>query len=102
MATVMATVKMTFSLDEDTARQLAEAAQRLSKPKSEVVREAIRDYSERVDRLSEGERKRMLAVLDEMVGKPPTRSDDEVDRELREIREARRGGGRRSPVDPDP
>ena len=90
---------MTFSLDADTVKRLDQAAERLGKPKSEVVREAIRDYSLRVDRLSEAERLRMLAVLDEMVPRIPSRSDDEVDRELREIRAARRGGGRRTTRD---
>ena len=92
----MAAVKMTFSLDETTARSLEQAAERLGKPKSEVVREAIRDYSLRVDRLSEAERLRMLQALDELLPRTPPRSDAEVDRELREIRAARRGGGRRT------
>jgi hypothetical protein len=35
----MATVKMTFSLDEATAERLDKAAAALRKPKSEVVRE---------------------------------------------------------------
>ena len=49
----MPTVKMTFSLDEPTAARLNEASTALGKPKSEVVREAIRDYAERMGRLSE-------------------------------------------------
>ena len=92
----MATVKMTFSLDESTAKRLDQTAQRLGKPKSLVVREAIRDYSLRVDRLSEAERLRMLEALDALMPGIPPRSDEEVDRELREIRAARRGGGRRT------
>ena len=32
----------------------------------------------------------MLAVLDEFAATPPTRSDDDVERELEEIRESRR------------
>jgi predicted transcriptional regulator len=92
----MATVKVTFTLDEATVERLNETAIRLAKPKSEVVREAIRDYHSRADRLSEAERQRMLRAVDELMGKPPTRSQREVDRELREIREFRRVGWRRS------
>ncbi len=87
---------MTFSLDETTVRSLEQAAERLGKPKSEVVREAIRDYGLRVDRLSEAERQRMLRALDELMPTIPQRSGAEVDRELRELRAARRGGGRRA------
>jgi predicted transcriptional regulator len=92
----MATVKVTFTLDEATVEQLKETASRLSKPKSEVVREAIRDYHSRADRLSEAERQRMLRAVDELMLKPATRSQEEVDRELREIRESRKRGWRRS------
>ena len=49
----MATVKVTFTLDEATITRLRQAAQRLAKPRSQVVREAIHDYSERIGRLSE-------------------------------------------------
>jgi hypothetical protein len=92
----MASLKMTFSLDEDTARRLEQAAQRLSKPKSEVVRDAIRDLSLRVDRLGESERLKMLEAFDRMVAEIPRRADAEVDRELRQLRDARRSGGRRA------
>ncbi len=50
----MATTKMTFSLDEPTAARLNEASVSLRKPKSEIGGEAIRDYAERIGRLSEG------------------------------------------------
>jgi len=92
----MANPKMTFSLDEETVKRLEQASERLGKPKSEVVREAILEYSLRVDRLTEAERQRMLAALDDLLPKIPPRSDEEVDLELREIRAARRGGGRRT------
>jgi hypothetical protein len=55
--------------------------------------------NEQHDRVSEEERERMLKVLDEAVAGLPTRPREEVEKELREIREARRGGGRRTPVD---
>ena len=75
---------------------LRRAAQRLSKSRSEIVREAIRDYSERIGKLSERERLRMLEIFDDVVPRIPTRPLSEVEDELKEIRSARRGGGRRS------
>jgi len=90
----MATLKMTFSLDEATAARLNEAAVSLHKPKSEVVREAILDYAARVGRLSEAERRRLLGVFDEVVPVIPIRPEADVDAELAELREARRRGGR--------
>ena len=49
-------VKMTFTLDDATVARLRHSAVRLAKPQSEIVREAIRDYADRVGRLSEQER----------------------------------------------
>ncbi len=83
-------------MDEATVERLNETATRLAKPKSEVVREAIRDYHSRSDRLSEAERQRMLRAVDELMAKPPTRSQREVDRELRKIGEFRQIGWQRS------
>jgi len=94
----MATVKMTFSLDESTAARLADAASALRKPKSEIVREAILDYAERVGRLTEAERRRLLSVFDEMIPAIPARPDDDVDAELAELRQSRRLGGRQDPA----
>jgi len=87
-------IKVTFTLDEATISQLTDTAKRLAKPKSEVVREAIRDYHAKSDRLSEAERHRMLQKLDEMMRRPATRTQREVNQELAEIRRARRQGGR--------
>ena len=95
----MAAVKVTFSLNAETVGMLNDAATLLSKPKSEVVRDAIQDYYARVDRLSEAERIRMLAALDKLVSEPSSRSAEEVDQEIREIREGRQSGGRRTPVE---
>jgi metal-responsive CopG/Arc/MetJ family transcriptional regulator len=95
----MATVKVTFTLDEATVGRLNETARRLAKPKSEVVREAIREFHAKSDRLSEEERQRMLRVMKRILAEPPTRSQAEVDRELREIRRARRSGGRLHPAE---
>lgn len=85
---------MTFSLDEATAEELARTAERLDRPKSPVVRDAIHDYAERIGRLSEAERLEMLRVFDELVPAIPHRPAAEVERELEEIRQARRTGGR--------
>jgi len=90
----MASVKSTFTLDPQTIARLNATAERLQRSKSEVVREAIRDYSDRAGRLSERERRRMLAAFDELVPRIPQRPASAVDAELDEIRAARRGGGR--------
>jgi hypothetical protein len=96
-------VKMTFTLDEGTVAALNEAAEWKQISKSQALREAIRAYRLRSapvpDRLSDTERKRILRVLDEMAKRPPTRPQREVDREIEEIRSARRSGGRLHPAD---
>ena len=89
-------VKMTFTLDDETVAALEQAAQRLGRPRSAVVREAIREYGARAGRLSEEERRRMLRAIDAVSKEPPTRPRAAVERELVDIRRARRGGGRRS------
>ena len=86
---------MTFTLDDRTVSRLRQAAARANKPQSQVVREAVNDYADRVGRLSEAERIRMLAALDAIVSRKPTRTPADVDHELRAIRSARRSGGRR-------
>lgn len=88
------TRKMTFSLDDATALSLKRAAERLSKPKSWVVREAIRTYGESLGKLSDEEQARMLDVFDEVISRIPERPAEEVDEELSELRRARREGGR--------
>lgn len=90
----MASVKATFTLDEPSASRLAETAERLRRPKSEVVRDAILDYSERVERLSERERESMLRTFDEVVPRIPKRPRAEVEAELAGLHESRRSGGR--------
>jgi len=91
----MATTKVTFTLDQAAISQLQEAAARLAIPKSEVVRAAIAEYYEKIGRLSERERQRLLRAFDELVPRIPERSAAEVDRELTSIRRDRRAGGRR-------
>jgi hypothetical protein len=92
----MATTKVTFTLDVATIARLRATAERLAMPKSQVVREAIRDFGDRADRLSERERQRMLEAFDRLVPAIPSRPLRDVDRELAELRRARRAGGRRS------
>ncbi|HSL22053.1 MAG TPA: ribbon-helix-helix protein, CopG family [Vicinamibacterales bacterium] len=89
-------VKLTFTLDDETVADLERTASRLRRPKSQVVREAIREYGARTDRLSDDERTRMLEALDRMIRRPRSRSAAAVKRELAEIRAARRAGGRRN------
>ena len=88
--------RATFTLDQETDRVLRRTAERLAMPKSEVVREAIQEYGARVGRLSEAERLRLLSTFDEYLARIPPRPEAEVDAELEEIRQARRGGGRAS------
>jgi predicted transcriptional regulator len=89
-------VKMTFTLDDETAAALRRSAERTSKPQSAVVREAIAEYAARLGRLAESERRAMLKAFDELVPRIPKRPARTADAELRAIRLARRGGGRRS------
>ena len=90
----MATTKVTFTFDPATIARLNDVAQRLAKPKSEIVREAIQEYHQNIGRLSESEKQRLLAIVDEFAKRPPTRPQSEVEAELKEIRRARRHGGR--------
>lgn len=90
--------KMTFTLDDTAVREIDRAAERLDISKSQVVREAVRVYGEQLGRLSDEEREAKLATFDELVAGIPSRSREEVERELDEIRDARRGGGRRRPA----
>lgn len=88
--------RATFTLDEATERALRRCAERLGKSKSEVVREAVQEYDARAGRLSEAERLRLLAAFDEHLPKIPQRPVGEVETELKELRRARRSGGRRT------
>ena len=92
----MGACKMTFTLDQATVRRIEIAAQRLALPKSQVIREAVQDYYDRLGQLSEAERKRMLRIFDEVVPQIPARPPNELRRELQQIRLARRRGGRGS------
>jgi predicted DNA-binding protein len=98
----MAKVKATFTLDQATIKRLQLASERLGRPKSQIVREAIHNYPEHLGRLTEEERVRMLRVIDEMVPMIPRRPVEEVEAELKAIREARRRGWRPPSEEPTP
>ena len=88
--------RLTFTLDDDTVAMLRRSAERLGKPQSAVVREAIADHAARIGKLSETERHAMLETLDDLVPRTlPLRPGRTADAELRAIRRARRTGGRR-------
>jgi predicted DNA-binding protein len=93
----MATSKVTFTLDAETVHRIEDAAERLAKPKSQIVREAVAAYHDRIDRLSESEIQRKLKLFDTLIPLIPARPQHEVEEELKEIRRARRSGGRLSP-----
>ena len=86
--------KVTFTLDDETIRRLQVVSERLRKPKSEIVREAIGEYHDRAGRMSEAERQRFLSVIRDLVPSIPRRPLREVENEIEEIRNARRSGGR--------
>lgn len=88
-------VKVTFSVDDETVHTLKTTADRLGKAQSMVVREAIAEYAARAGRLTEVERRRTLKVIDAMMKLPPTRLQGDVEKELHELRRARKQGGRR-------
>lgn len=90
-------VKVTFTLDEATVERLRRLGERLGRPQSQVVREAVKDYEARAGKLTEEERQRLLTAFDRLVPKIPPRPAAAVERELRGIRAARRRGGRRHP-----
>ena len=92
----MASKRVTFTLDAETFHRIEDAAERLAKPKSQIVREAVADYHARIGRLSESERQRMLKVFDTLFPLIPIRPQRETEEELKEIRLARRSGGRLS------
>ena len=86
--------KVTFTLDDETISRLQSTSERLRKPKSEIVREAIGDYHDRIGRLSETERQRLLGVIRDLVPSIPRRPLREVEAEIEDLRAARRTGGR--------
>lgn len=96
----MGGIKATFTLDEATMKRIEIASQRLALPKSQVIREAVHDYYERLGKMSEHECRRMLSIFDEVIPKIPARPRNELRRELNEIRLARRLDGRAAIIEP--
>ncbi len=88
--------KLTFSLDDQTVEALRTTAHRTGKAQSLIVREAIAHYAAREEVLPDPERQRLLGVLRRIATRPPTRPQAAVDRELKEIRAARRTGWSRT------
>lgn len=91
--------KVTFTLDRMSIQRLQDAADRLAVAKSQVVREAIMEFHDRLGRLSDRERSALLRTFDEVVPGIAPRSAAAVDRELATVRQARKAGGRRTRSD---
>jgi predicted DNA-binding protein len=85
-------VKMTFTLDETTVQVLKRIANRLQKPQSYVLREAICHYEPHAGQLSKAERKRRVELFDQVVGAIPKKPSSAVDRELKDLRLSRKKG----------
>lgn len=90
--------KLTFSLDDDTVATLRRTAERLRKPQSLVVREAIAHYAEREDKLSPEEQARLLTAIDHYSKLLPSGTQEDAEREKAEIRRSRRLSSLRRPV----
>jgi hypothetical protein len=87
-------VKLTFTFDRETVDRLRQAAARLARSQSYVVREAVREYAERIGNLTEEERRHLLKVFDSVIPAIPPRPLSQVRAEIARVRTARRGGGR--------
>ena len=83
---------MTFTIDEDTADTLRRIAERVRRPQSQVLREAIRHYEPHAGQLSPEERKQRTKLFDRVIARIPEQPAGGVDAELREIRKSRRTG----------
>src|SRR2546428_13676132 len=88
-------VKMTFTIDENTAETLRRISKRVQRPQSQVLREAIRHYEPHAGQLSTGERKRRVELFDQVIARIPKRPAREVDAERRVICSSRRPGWQR-------
>jgi hypothetical protein len=95
----MASNKVTFTLDAATIRSLRDAAERLAKPQSAVVRDAIEDFHDRLGKLSEREHTQLLRAFDQLVPKIPRQPLAAVERELAALRKTRRAGGRKTSIE---
>jgi len=95
MVVWLSMVKMTFTIDENTAETLRRISKRVQRPQSQVLREAIRHYEPHAGQLSTEERKRRVELFDQVIARIPKRPATEVDAQLREIRSSRRQGWQR-------
>jgi predicted DNA-binding protein len=84
--------KVTYTLDDQTVERVRRMAQRTRKPQSQIVREAVAYYEAREDKLTPEETERMLDILRTLGPQLPVRTQEDVDRELGEIRKSRRTG----------
>jgi hypothetical protein len=91
--------ELTLTLDEETIEQIERLARLLHKSTGKIVEDAMQSLQPTPRPLTEEERQRRLKLLEEMRKRPPTRPQEEVEREIKEIRAARRSGGRRTPID---
>ena len=89
--------KVTLTLDALSLSRLEDASARLSMPKSEIVREAIVEFHDRIGRLSERERTALLRAFDDYIPQIPRRAASAVDAEIAAIRADRGVGGRATP-----
>ena len=87
---------MTFTLDDATVKEIRRTAERLGRPQSQVVREAVAEYAARADQVTERERLHAVTLLEKLKKSPSSRAGSAVDTELRAVRTARRTGGRRT------
>ena len=92
------TREITLTLDEDRIQQIERLARLLHKSTGDIVEDAMEHLQPLPRPLSEEERKRRLKALDKMRQRPSSKTAEEVQREIEEIRAARHGG-RETPVD---
>lgn len=79
-------VKMTVTIDDETARTLKAMAERFGKSPSLVLSDVIAEYAARAGRMTEAERRQMRDEVDAVTKRPATRSDTELDREIETLR----------------
>lgn len=92
------THEYTVTLEDETIQQIERLARLLHKSSGEIVESAMAYMHPTPRPLSDEELQRRLKALDEMRKRPSTKSQEEVQREIEEIRAARHGG-RGTPVD---
>jgi len=56
----------------------------------------MEEHHARLEKLNDSERTRQLRTLDEWMAQMPSKPESDVEHELRDIRQSRRAGGRRT------